>query len=72
VRRVGSGIMVMFRDILKAGLKELGLNATGVLICRAVHTLKPERFYKKFHYSVLIKVVEDRWFKCPSRKLQQY
>ena len=47
--------------------------------CRAVHTLRPERFYKGFHYSVSTillsvfnKIVEGRWLKCLSRQVQQY
>lgn len=47
--------------------------------CRAVHTLRPERFYKGFHYSVLTillsvfnKIVEGRFLKCLSRQAQQY
>ena len=47
--------------------------------CRAVHTLRPERFYRGFHYSVLTillsvltKVAEGRFLKCLSRQVQQY
>ena len=47
--------------------------------CRAVHTLRPQGFYKGFHYSILTiflsvvnKVVEGRWLKCLSRQVQQY
>lgn len=47
--------------------------------CRAVHTLRPERFWKGFHYSVLTillsllnKILENRWLRCLSRQVQQY
>lgn len=47
--------------------------------CRAVHTLRPERFYKGFHYSIwtillslLSKIVKNRWLKCLTRQAQQY
>lgn len=47
--------------------------------CRAVHTLRPERFYQGFYYSiwtimlsVLNRIIHNRWLKCLSRQVQQY
>jgi hypothetical protein len=47
--------------------------------CRAVHTLRPERFYKGFYYSILTillsllrRIIHNRWLKCLSRQVQQY
>jgi len=47
--------------------------------CRAVHTLRPECFYKGFYYSIvtilvslLNRIVHSRWLKCLSRQAQQY
>lgn len=47
--------------------------------CRAVHTLRPERFYKGFYYSIwaillsiLNRIIHSRWLKCLSRQVQQY
>ena len=47
--------------------------------CRAVHTLRPERFYKGFYYStwtilasILNRIVHNRWLRCLSRQVQQY
>lgn len=47
--------------------------------CRAVHTLRPEKFYKGFYYSictillsVLNRIIHNRWLKCLSRQVQQY
>jgi len=47
--------------------------------CRAVHTLRPERFYKGFYYSIwtillsiLNRIIHSRWLKCLSRQGQQY
>lgn len=47
--------------------------------CRAVHTLRPQEYYRGFHYSgltilfsLLNKIVEGRWLKCFSYQVQQY
>lgn len=47
--------------------------------CGAVHTLRPERFYKGFYYSILTillsllnRIVHSRYLKCLSRQVQQY
>lgn len=47
--------------------------------CRAIHTLRPERFYKGFYYSmwtilpsILNRMVHSRYLKCLSRQAQQY
>ena len=47
--------------------------------CRAVHTLRPESFYKGFYYSIwtilaslLSRIIHNRWLKCLSRQVQQY
>ena len=47
--------------------------------CRAVHTLRPQEYYRGFHYSVLTilfsllnKIIEGRWLKCFSYQVQQY
>lgn len=47
--------------------------------CRAVHTLRPGRFYKGFYYSIwtilgslLNRIIHGRWVRCLSRQLQQY
>ena len=47
--------------------------------CRAVHTLRPERFYKGFYYSVwtillslLSRIIHGRWLRGLSRQVQQY
>lgn len=47
--------------------------------CRAVHTMRPERFYKGFYYSIwtillslLNRILHGRWVRCLSRQVQQY
>jgi hypothetical protein len=47
--------------------------------CRAVHILRPERFYRGFYYSILTillsllsRIIHNRWLKCLSRQVQQY
>jgi hypothetical protein len=47
--------------------------------CKAVHTSRPERFYKGFYYSILTillsilnRIIHSRWLKCLSRQVQQY
>jgi len=47
--------------------------------CGAVHTLRPETFYKGFYYSILTillsllsRIIHNRWLKCLSRQVQQY
>jgi hypothetical protein len=47
--------------------------------CQAVHTLRPEGFYRGFYYSILTillsllsRIIHNRWLKCLSRQVQQY
>lgn len=47
--------------------------------CGAVHTLRPEGFYRGFHYSrltillsLLNKVLRNQWLRCLQRQTQQY
>jgi hypothetical protein len=47
--------------------------------CRAVHTLRPQGFYRGFFYSrfsiliaLLHKLIHNRWSKSLSRQVQQY
>ena len=47
--------------------------------CGAVHTLRPDGFYRGFHYSIwtilvslLNRIIHSRWLKCLSRQAQQY